>query len=440
MKLGSLFDGIGGFPLAAMRNGIIPVWASEIEAAPISITKRHFPDMVHLGDITKIDGSKIEPVDIITFGSPCQDLSLAGKRKGLSGGRSGLFMEAVRIIKEMRGKTNGKSPARIIWENVTGAFSSNEGEDFRTVLQEIATAAGGGAISIPRPSSREGWLSAGTIVGNGWSLAWRVLDAQYWGVPQRRKRIFIVADFGGHRSGEILFKPDSMFGNIAESETAKEGATENTREGISTPMPNEMDGEQYAVDFGRTADRIQMNANKSVTLLGEGGGCGAKTGLYCLPLTYCIQGNMIGRDDKNGPQGNEINEDISFTLNTIDRHAVATMQGFGDYKISGTASSIKNRDHKDNTDLVINNNYIVRRLTPTECERLQGFPDGWTEYGLNPDDYKKSINKGMKRTGLPQETLLSKISDSKRYMALGNSLAIPCVDFLMSRISEGLHG
>jgi DNA (cytosine-5)-methyltransferase 1 len=194
MTLGSLFDGIGGFPLAAVRNGITPVWASEIEIAPMSITKRHFPKMKQLGDIKKINGAEIEPVDIITFGSPCQDLSNAGKRAGIEGSRSNLFFEAVRIIKEMREKTHGEYPARIIWENVTGAFSSNEGEDFRTVLQEIATAAGGGAVSIPRPSSRDGWLPAGAVMGDGWSLAWRVLDAQYWGVPQRRKRIFLVAD------------------------------------------------------------------------------------------------------------------------------------------------------------------------------------------------------------------------------------------------------
>ena len=543
MRLGSLFDGIGGFPLAAVINGIIPVWASEIEAAPISITKRHFPDMVHLGDITKIDGSKIEPVDIITFGSPCQDLSLAGKRQGLSGERSGLFIEAIRIIKEMRGKTNGKYPARIIWENVTGAFSSNEGEDFRIVLEEIASITAGGGFSIPRPP-KDGWLSAGTIMGDCYSIAWRVMDAQYWGVPQRRKRIFLIADFTGGCAAEILFKPDGLPGDNTESGEAREGIagnaenrpiasgfngwrsvtgdieykeecaptmqtkmpsnvvygmapkqlSQNVTENVSPPImandykePNcvyvdgfnqnmakedkantlrgarvdasniglifEKTKDQYAVDFGRTADRIQMNADKAVTLLGEGGGGGAKTGLYCLPVTYCLQGNMIGRDDKNGPQGDGINENVSFTLNTIDRHAVAldcrnhtvneelsaplqakkgqslnyinpafTMQGFGDYKETGTASTIKGRDGKDSTDL-INADFAVRRLTPVECERLQGFPDGWTEYGINPEKKSKS-----------------KISDSARYKALGNSVAIPCVDFLMSRISEGLHG
>jgi DNA (cytosine-5)-methyltransferase 1 len=180
ITLGSLFDGIGGFPLAAVREGILPVWASEIEAAPISITKRHFPDMRHLGDITKINGGDIQPVDIITFGSPCQDLSISGHRAGLDGERSGLFMQAIRIIKEMRSATNRTYPARVIWENVPGAFSTDNGRDFQTVIEEIAKVAEEG-ISIPQPSEKIGWLAAGAVLGDSWSLAWRVLNAQYWG-------------------------------------------------------------------------------------------------------------------------------------------------------------------------------------------------------------------------------------------------------------------
>jgi len=448
MTLGSLFDGIGAFPLAASRHGITPVWASEVEDTPISITKRHFPHMKHLGDITKLNGAEIESVDIITFGSPCQDLSIAGKREGLDGKRSGLFMEAVRVIKEMREHTNGSYPRRIIWENVFGAFSSSGGKDFHTVIEEIAKIAQQD-VSIPRPAQSEGWLSAGAVVGDGYSLAWRVLDAQYWGVPQRRRRIFLVADFGSERASEILFKPDGLCRDIAESGSQRQGNTRDVENGI----------EQYAVDFGRIADRIQMNAKTAVTLQGEGGGGGAKTGLYC------IQGNTIGRSDNAGANGKGINEDVSFTLNTTDRHAVAydcrnhqpyaeisgtlqakesggqslnyinpvfTMQGFGDYKASDVASSLKSRDGKDSTDL-ITQQYAVRRLTPTECERLQGFPDGWTEHGIeNPERYRKSIEKGKKRTGLPEKILLQKISDSARYKALGNSVAIPCVEFIMA--------
>lgn len=218
ITLGSLFDGSGGFPLAGIMCGITPVWASEIDPFCVSVTSKRFPQMRHLGDITKIDGAKIPPVDIITFGSPCQDLSIAGKRAGLGGERSGLFMEAVRIIKEMRGKTNGKYPKYIVWENVPGAFSSNKGEDFRTVLEEIAKIKDGG-VSVPRPKNGK-WQTAGCIVGNGYSLAWRVLDAQFWGVPQRRKRIFLVGSFGNERAGEILFKRESLSGNFAESRTA----------------------------------------------------------------------------------------------------------------------------------------------------------------------------------------------------------------------------
>jgi DNA (cytosine-5)-methyltransferase 1 len=218
--LGSLFDGIGGFPLAAVTVGITPVWASEIEAAPVSITKRHFSGMRHLGDITKINGGDIEPADIITFGSPCQDLSVAGKRAGLQGKRSSLFMQAVRIIKEMRIATNGKYPARIVWENVPGAFSSHNGLDFQTVINEISQIAEQG-VFVPRPSEKCGWLASGGVLGDCFSLAWRCLDAQYFDVPQRRRRIFLVADFTGRCAGEILLKPEGLQGGILRRAKAK---------------------------------------------------------------------------------------------------------------------------------------------------------------------------------------------------------------------------
>lgn len=146
-RLGSLFDGVGTFPLSGLKYGFIPVWASEIEPFPIRVTQHHFPNMKHLGDITKINGADIEPVDVITFGSPCQDMSVAGKREGLAGARSGLFMEAVRIIREMRTATGGQYPRFAVWENVPGAYSSNNGEDFRAVLEEITEA------EIPMPPS-----------------------------------------------------------------------------------------------------------------------------------------------------------------------------------------------------------------------------------------------------------------------------------------------
>ena len=230
MKLGSLFDGSGGFPLAGAMNGMTPVWASEIEPYPLRVTAARFPHMKQLGDVTKIDGAGIEPVDVITFGSPCQDLSVAGKQTGIHDGkRSSLFFEAIRIIREMRGITNGKYPRFAVWENVPGAFSSNKGADFRAVLQALCEV-GGEDVPVPEPPKGK-WTKAGCIVGDGYSIAWRVYDAQYWGVPQRRKRIYLVADFGSERAGEILFERESMRGDSAQGREAREGAADDATGG-----------------------------------------------------------------------------------------------------------------------------------------------------------------------------------------------------------------
>ena len=400
LTLGSLFDGIGGFPLAAVNVGITPVWASEIEKAAVSITKRHFPKMKHLGDITEIYGAKIQPVNIITFGSPCQDLSIAGLRAGLEGRRSGLFNEALRVIKEMRYATDGKYPARIVWENVPGTFSSNGGRDFQTVIGEIAKTAEPG-ISIPRPSDKYGWLAAGGIVGDCWSLAWRVLNAQYFGVPQRRRRIFLVADFTDRCAGEILFKPESGSRDFEKSGEKGEKPSRSSKDSfkaagfngwrsitgsieykeecspcINASMPPNV-VEQYYIDFGHRSSRIQMSPETAVTLMGEGGGVGAKTGLYCLP-------------------------DIPFICN-----------GFGNYSQGDVGKTLLSRDDVTTADLIASQ-YSVRRLTPLECERLQGYPDGWTEFG---HDGKA-------------------ISDNQRYKALGNSVAVPCVEYVLSRMRD----
>ena len=218
ITLGSLFDGIGGFPLAAVRCGVTPIWASEIEAFPISVTKVRFPSMAHVGDITKLNGAELTPVDIVTGGSPCQDVSVAGKRAGLAGERSSLFMEQIRLIKEMRAADERRNretgtalavrPRHMVWENVPGAFSSKDGEDFRTVLEEAIRIVDD-SISVPRPPGGA-WKSAGAILGDQFSVAWRVLDARYWGVPQRRRRIFLVADFGGYTAPQILFEQESL--------------------------------------------------------------------------------------------------------------------------------------------------------------------------------------------------------------------------------------
>ncbi|MCC8075302.1 MAG: DNA cytosine methyltransferase [Clostridiales bacterium] len=213
LTLGSLFDGSGGFPLGGMLAGIRPVWSAEVEPFAIRVTTKRMPFVKHYGDVSTLNGGEMEPVDIITFGSPCQDMSVAGKRAGLGGSQSCLFYEAIRIVNEMRCATNGKYPTFIVWENVPGAFSSNGGEDFRAVLEAVCSVKWPG-VSLPRP---ERWTTAGEILADGFSLAWRTLDAQYWGVPQRRKRIYLVADFADRRAGKILFESEGLSGYSAES-------------------------------------------------------------------------------------------------------------------------------------------------------------------------------------------------------------------------------
>ena len=229
LTLGSLFDGSGGFPLAGLLAGVRPVWASEIEPFPIRVTTKRLPYVKHLGDINGIHGDGIEPVDIITFGSPCTDMSVAGKRAGLGGKQSSLFYEAVRIIKEMRCATDGKYPRFIVWENVPGAFSSNKGEDFRCVLEEVCSVRDEG-VSVPGPPKGK-WPNAGEIVGDGYSVAFRQIDAQLWGVPQRRKRIYLVGDFAGWGAGKILFESEGVSGYSAEGFRAWQGAARHTEEG-----------------------------------------------------------------------------------------------------------------------------------------------------------------------------------------------------------------
>lgn len=249
LKLGSLFDGSGGFPLAGSLCGIEPVWAAEVEPYPIAVTRTRFPKMKHLGDISKVNGAEIEPVDIITFGSPCQDLSVAGKRAGLKHEecgdeettRSGLFMEAVRIIKEMRGATHGKYPSIALWENVPGAFSSNKGEDFRTVLEELIKIAEPNAVMPEVP--QKGWPYADSYIGDGWSIAYRLFDAQYWGVAQRRRRIHLIADFRNKRAGKILFEREGLRGDFKKSCSERQSTSRDVEESIGAD-----DSKVYAVE------------------------------------------------------------------------------------------------------------------------------------------------------------------------------------------------
>lgn len=320
--------------------------------------------MKHLGDITKIHGDKIEPVDCITFGSPCQDLSIAGRRAGLAGERSGLFMEAVRIIKEMRSSTNGLYPTFAVWENVPGAFSSNGGEDFRAVLEELARVEQPDA-SIPRPPKGGRWNKAGAIAGNGWSLAWRQLDAQYWGVAQRRKRIALVADFGGQRAAEILFERTGVsrdsdscvkawkeVAGLAANGTAgndrvvgQNAYTLKIRGGcagggkgalVQTEKVGTLSTLQDQTVFQpvRVTEAIPINTQIATRYISMGERTGLGIGedgdpAYTLQanhehgVCYCIAGNIVDRSDTAGANGLGAKEEVGYTLNTIDRHVVA---------------------------------------------------------------------------------------------------------------------
>lgn len=363
--------------------------------------------MKHLGDITKIHGDQIELVDCITFGSPCQDLSMAGKRLGFGGNRSVLFLDAARIIKEMRTATNGMYPTFAIWENVPGAFSSNGGEDFRTVLEELARIAQSD-VSIPRPSGRGGrWSKAGAIAGNGWSLAWRQLDAQYWGVPQRRKRIALVVDFGGQRAAEILFERTGVPGNPDKSIKAWEATP-----GRSQASSSERDrgGESYTLKIrsgcegGGKGALVQTEKSATLSTLQDQ--------TLFQPVVYDARGNGDGKivPTITGDHENRITD---YTAIAIERQTF-NEQSFSHYKESDKCSTLKAKAGNigNGSECLIAEKairWIVRRLTPVECERLQGFPDGYTDIG----DWTDS--KGKKH----------KYADSPRYKALGNSIALP---------------
>lgn len=530
--------------------------------------------MVHLGDITKMSGYTIPPVDVVTFGSPCQDLSIAGKRAGMARERSGLFSEAVRIIREMRYATFGAYPKYAVWENVPGAFSSNKGEDFHAVLQSLCRVIDPDAV-IPRPTDARGgikWPRAGAILADHYSLAWRAMDAQHWGVPQRRLRISLVLDLTGGRAGEILFEPESLRGHFAPGITPGQaapvvvgGCTEDANRAFTLKIRSgcEGGGKGALVQIEKSAtlstlqdqtlfvaeppkaysfDSLASNSMKSSN---PHSGCReveiAKTldtsppdpaknqgGIAIVEPTFCIQGNTIDRADTAGANGTGVKEDVCYTLNTIDRPAVAfaldcrnmtaneelsatlqakdnggqslnyinpvaepliydargngdgitsptmtgdhnsrvtdytaiTLQGdtvagvllARDYKGPGRADSLGRviaqpvgadlyngtlTGDKDATlttatgqggantgpsviEKIIR--WIVRRLTPTECERLQGYPDGWTDLGEWVDSKGKT----------------HKDADTPRYKALGNSIALPQWYYVLGGISDRL--
>ena len=623
LTLGSLFDGSGGFPLGGLISGITPLWASEIEPFPIRVTTKRLPFMKHYGDISQMDGGKIEPVDIITFGSPCTDMSVAGRRAGLEGQQSVLFYQAIRIIKEMRCATNGKYPRYIVWENVPGAFSSNGGEDFKAVLEAVIGVAEPDT-QVPMPEKAR-WPYADCYMGDGWSVAYRVLDAQFWGVPQRRKRIYLVADFAGGRAFDILFKSEGLSGYSAESFRSwqRTAGSAADRTGTASLCLNDQGGQRMDVTDDVTAtlraeahhppcvlesagfctehsaksrsigyeeetsptlragvvpaavalenhptdSRVKIaedgkvqtltsrmgtgggnvplvmkirsgcegggngpliqtdksatlscnndqtlfepkaygicskesnamksdnphsgiyEAETSRTIDGNGGNPGCNQGGIAVVESYAIQGSMIGRNDKNGPQGDGINEDVSFTLNTVDRHAVYAMTtGSFTQVAEDKAPTVLARDYKDPTAVcygigrdtfnqgknakfaptfeeelqptlvakgsgAIQSGYTVRRLTPTECARLQGFPDWWCDdLGIAEptmedirywydvfETHRRIVGSSTKPKSLKQiaKWLRDPHSDAAEYKMWGNGVALPCVVFVLSGI------
>ena len=727
LTLGSLFDGSGGFPLGGMLAGIEPVWSSEVEPFAIRVTTKRLPQMKHYGNVSAISGADLPPVDIITFGSPCQDMSIAGKRDGLDGSRSSLFYEAIRIVKEMRCATNGKQPRFIVWENVPGAFSSNKGQDFKAVLEAVIGVKEP-AAEVPAPA-KKGWPDADYYLGDGWSVAYRVLDAQWWGVPQRRKRIFLVADFAGRGAKEILFESEGVSRYSAESFRAWQRAAAcaersigetgcgngrivlNDQGGAQMDVSHEVTGTLRAEDHGHppcvmeaagfctehsaNARSIGYEEERSPTLRAgvvpaaialenhpadsrvkisedgkvqtltsrcgtgggnvplvmgvensveslvkdvenspavtlkirsgcDGGGKGAiwqeeksatlgcnndqtlfvlkaysvcskashsmmsdnpHSGFYeastsrtldrsggdptcnqgglciCEPVvcvdqgggksnctvdeqvapplscthggapavaftqnqrdevrdlgdksaalaaepgmkqqtfvaqpedvtafhvnqrnelidlhgksgalmatrsdqmqTFVLQGNMIGRKDENGPQGDGVNEDVCFTLDATDRHAVCVPESVyamttGSYMQveKEVAPTLMARDYKDPTTIAPvpqDVSYTVRRLTPIECARLQGFPDWWcSDLGAeNPTDeelafwadvfetHRRIVTQAKKPKTEKQirKWLADPYSDAAEYKLWGNGVALPCVYFVLAGIA-----
>lgn len=660
LTLGSLFDGSGGFPLGGLlTEQITPLWSSEIEPFAIRVTTKRLPQVKHYGDVSAISGADLPPVDIITFGSPCQDMSIAGKRDGLDGSRSSLFYEAIRIVKEMRCKTNGEKPRFIVWENVPGAFSSNKGQDFKAVLEAV--------IGVKEPSAsvsapeKKGWPDADYYVGDGWSVAYRVLDAQWWGVPQRRKHIYLVADFADQSAPKVLFESEGVSRYSAEGfrawQRAAAGAESGTGEagcngaggriclndqgGRQMDVSEDVTGTLRAEEHGHqpcvleaagfctehSADarsigyeeersptlragvvpaaialenypadsRVKISEDGKVQTLTsrcgtgggnvpmvmdavensvespvkevenspavtlkirsgcEGGGKGAiwqeeksatlgcnndqtlfvpkcygvcskashsmmsdnpHSGFYeaetsrtldrsggdptcnqggiCVvePVaftqnqrdeirdlgeksaalaaepgmkqqTFVLQGNMIGRKDENGPQGDGVNEDVCFTLDATDRHAVCAPEDVyamttGSYMqvAKEVAPTLMARDDKDPTTIAPvpqEVNYTVRRLTPTECARLQGFPDWWCR-DLGTEDpteeelafwtevfetHRKIVTHAKKPKTEKQirKWLADPYTDSAEYRIWGNGICLANAFFVLAGIA-----
>ena len=456
--LASLFDGIGGFPYAASFYNITSLWASEIVPACVSVTRKHFPNMAHAGDVTQLHGGKLPPVDIVTFGSPCQGLSMAGQRRGLADERSGLFMEAIRIIDEMREATHGEYPRFALFENVPGALSSAGGRDFAAVLQAFTKA------KIPMPYSGR-WANAGMVRGGGVDLAWCVYDAQYFGTAQRRRRLFLVCDFAGKCAGEILFVPKSLRGYFEAGGTPRQGLAAFAESGPDTAggeivVLNDQGGASLTVERSGLSPTLRSQTHGNLPVVAAGFDLQQITSktnrstLRPVQPTLCETGQPHVLTMATGQANAEVLADIAPTLNCnheqpllvhpqiagtlcasgagLSRPAgmgsetdfCITSAGFR-YKAGSAAGSLGYQEETAPTLLaaqqsgVLHHHYadlIVRRLTPLECERLQGFPDFWTEQGGGRS-----------------------ISDTSRYQMLGNSIAVPCVAYIMQGIYHALE-
>ena len=536
LKLGSLFSGSGGFELGGLLAGALPVWNSEIEPFPIRVTTKRMPFVKHLGNINDIHGDKIDPVDIVTFGSPCTDMSIAGKRAGLDGAQSSLFYQAIRIVKEMRWKTNGKYPRFIVWENVTGAFSSNQGRDFQAVLTEIVRIKDEEAPPVPVPE-KGGWPYADVLVGEGWSLAYRTLDAQYWGVPQRRKRIYLVADFAGTGAGEILFESESVSGYPAAGRGSGQGfagcfetCADAAGGKLSAGFCPELSAKAQGIGFeqekaptlraGAVPAAVYENHSQDTRYRGPlavaptvsqtyGAGGNNQPFVVDTPKLLKIRCGHTG----SGGRGPLIQENLSATLScnndqtlfepekqkvygissdqskamlsgnpqagiyeaatsrTLDqaggnpgcnqggmaivekRDAPVYAMTTGEYTQVEKEKSptLAARDYKD--PITVNQPmYAVRRLTPLECGRLQGFPDGWCqELGIvDPSEdemafWREVFETHRKIMGTAKKPktnrqilkwLLNPHTDSAEYKMWGNGVALPCVFFVLSGIVD----
>ena len=420
--LASLFDGIGGFPYAASFYNITSLWASEIIPACVSVTRKHFPDMTHAGDITQLHGGKLPPVDIVTFGSPCQGLSLAGQRRGLADERSGLFMEAIRIIDEMREATHGEYPRFALFENVPGALSSAGGRDFAAVLQSFTKA------QIPMPYSGR-WANAGMVRGGGVDLAWCVYDAQYFGTAQRRRRLFLVCDFAGRSAGEILFVPKSLRGYFEAGGTPRQGLAAFAESRPDTAggkivVLNDQGGASLTVERSGLSPTLRSQTHGNLPVVAAGFDLQQITSKTNRSILRPVQPTLCGTGQPHvvtmatGQANAEVLADIAPTLNCNHEQPLLVHPQIAGTLCASGAGLSRPAGMGSETDFCITRyaDLIVRRLTPLECERLQGFPDFWTEQGGG-----------------------RAISDTSRYQMLGNSIAVPCVAYIMQGIYHALE-